>query len=56
MKNVFLTLALCVSLSGMAQLVNVGSIEKVNIPASEVNKVAAISPDGSYLLITTDFN
>lgn len=56
MKNVFLTLALCVSLSGMAQLLNVGSIEKVNIPASEVNKVAAISPDGSYLLITTDFN
>ena len=56
MKNVFLTLALCVSLSGMAQLVNVGSIEKVNIPTNEVNKIAAISPAGDYVLITTDYN
>lgn len=56
MKNFLLTLALCVSLSGMAQLVNVGSIEKVNIPASEVSKIAAISPAGDYLLITTDYN
>jgi Tol biopolymer transport system component len=56
MKNVFLTLALCASLSGMAQLVNVGSIEKVNIPANEVNKIAAISPAGDYVLVTTDYN
>ncbi len=56
MKKVLLALALCVSFSGMAQLVNVTSIDKVNIPESKVNKVAAISPAGDYLLITTDYN
>lgn len=56
MKNVFLALALCVSFSGMAQLLNVGSVDKVNIPSNVENKVAAISPNGDYLLITTDYN
>ena len=56
MKNVFLTLALCVSFSGMAQLLNVGSIDKVNIPENAANKIAAISPQGDYVLITTDYN
>lgn len=56
MKKVLLALALCVSFSGMAQLVNVTSIEKVNIPESSVNKVAAISPQGDYILVTTDYN
>lgn len=56
MKKVLLALALCVSFSGMAQLVNVASIEKVNIPESSVNKVAAISPQGDYILVTTDYN
>ena len=40
----------------MAQLVNVTSIDKVNIPESAVNKVAAISPQGDYILVTTDYN
>ena len=56
MKKVLLALALCVSFSGMAQLVNVTSIDKVNIPENAANKVAAISPAGDYLLITTDYN
>ena len=56
MKKVLLALALCVSFSGMAQLVNVASIDKVNIPENAANKVAAISPAGDYLLITTDYN
>lgn len=56
MKKVLLALALCVSFSGMAQLVNVTSIDKVNIPESAVNKVAAISPAGDYILVTTDYN
>ena len=56
MKKVLLALALCVSFSGMAQLVNVTSIEKVNIPESSANKIAAISPAGDYLLVTTDYN
>ena len=56
MKKVLLALALCVSFSGMAQLVNVTSIDKVNIPESSANKVAAISPRGDYILVTTDYN
>jgi len=40
----------------MAQLVNVTSIDKVNIPESSANKVAAISPRGDYILVTTDYN
>lgn len=39
-----------------AQLVNVGEVTKVDIPEDVTSKVAAISPDGSYLLITTDYN
>lgn len=53
MKNVFLTLALCVSLSGFAQIFNVGTIEKVNV---ERAKAAAISPQGDYLLLTSSDN
>ena len=56
MKKVLLALALCVSFSGMAQLVNVTSIERVGIPESSANKVAAISPRGDYILVTTDYN
>ena len=56
MKKVLLALALCVTFSGMAQLVTVTSINKVNIPESAVNKVAAISPAGDYILVTTDYN
>ena len=56
MKKVLLALALCVSFSGMAQLVNVTSIDKVNIPENAANKVAAISPQGDYILVTTDYN
>lgn len=56
MKKVLLALALCASFSGMAQLVNVTSIDKVNLPESPNNKVAAISPRGDYILVTTDYN
>ena len=56
MRKVLLALALCVSFSGMAQLVNVASIDKVNIPENAAAKVAAISPQGDYILVTTDFN
>lgn len=56
MKKVLLALALCVSFSGMAQLVNVESISKINIAENAANKVAAISPQGDYILVTTDYN
>ena len=56
MRKVLLALALCVSFSGMAQLVNVESISKINIAENAANKVAAISPQGDYILVTTDYN
>ncbi len=56
MKNVFLALALCVSFSGFGQVLNVASVNKVPIPANPNAKVAAISPQGDYLLITSATN
>ena len=48
MRNVLLAMAVGVTFSGMAQILNVGSIEKVNIPENRDNVVAAISPQGDY--------
>ena len=56
MKKVFLAMALCVSFSGFAQVFTVNSIDKVNIPANPEAQVAAISPQGDYLLISTCTN
>lgn len=56
MRKVFLAFALCLSASAFAQVLNVTSVEKVNIPANPAAKVAAISPQGDYLLLTTDVN
>lgn len=56
MRKVLLALALGASLSGMAQIFNVGEMTKVNLPANTDNVVAGISPDGSYLLVTNSGN
>ena len=56
MRNVLLALAVGVAFSGMAQVLNVASIEKVNIPENRDNVVAAISPNGDYLLVTNSAN
>lgn len=56
MRKVLLALALGASLSGMAQIFNVGEMTKVNLPANTDNVVAGISPDGSYLLVTNSSN
>lgn len=56
MRKVLLTLALSVSMAGFAQVLTVESVTKVNAPASASNKVAAVSPQGDYLLLTTDYN
>lgn len=56
MKNVLLALALCMSFSGFAQVLNVASVNKVPIPASPDAKVAGISPNGDYLLLSTSTN
>ncbi|MBR1804733.1 MAG: hypothetical protein IJ775_07540 [Muribaculaceae bacterium] len=56
MRNVLLAMAVGVTFSGMAQILNVSSIEKVNIPENRDNVVAAISPQGDYLLLTSTSN
>lgn len=45
---------MCVSVGASAQVLQVTSTEQVPIPASPDAKVAAISPQGDYLLLTTD--
>lgn len=56
MRNVFLTLSMCIPLFGFAQVFNVSSVDKVNIPVNPDAKVAAISPQGDYLLLSTAIN
>ena len=56
MRNVLLALALGMSISGFAQILNVGSITKVNVPENQATKVAAVSAQGNYVLLTTDIN
>ena len=56
MRNVFLTLSMCIPFCGFAQVFNVSSVDKVNIPVNPDAKVAAISPQGDYLLLSTAIN
>lgn len=44
------------SFSGFAQVLNVASVNKVPIPANPNAKVAGISPNGDYLLLSTSTN
>ena len=54
MRKLLLALTLGFSMSLMGQVLNVASIEKVNLP--EQASVAAISPQGDYLLLTDATN
>lgn len=54
MRKVLFALALGFSMSSMAQVLEVTSIDKVNLP--ERAAVAAISPQGDYLLLTSATN
>lgn len=54
MRKLLFALALGFSMSAMGQVLNVTSIEKVNLP--EQAAVAAISPQGDYLLLTSANN
>ncbi len=58
MKKLFLTAALmlAMSISGSAQLLNVGSIEKVAVPADFSIAQAVISPDGAAMAVSTNDN
>lgn len=54
MRKVLFALALGFSVSAMGQVLQVTSIDKVNLP--EQAAVAAISPQGDYLLLTSATN
>ena len=54
MRKLLFVLALGFSMSAMGQVLNVTSINKVNLP--EKAAVAAISPQGDYLLLTSSTN
>ena len=54
MRKVLFALALGFSMSSLAQVLEVTSIDKVNLP--ERAAVAAISPQGDYLLLTSATN
>ena len=56
MKKIFLSLALAVSVMASAQVFEVGQLTKLNTPTDTDVKVAGVSPDGSYVLITNGAN
>ena len=53
MKKSFLLIGLVISLMASAQVLDVKSVQKLQIPEGDV-KVAGISPDGSYILLTNN--
>lgn len=55
MKKVFFLAALALTMAANAQVLNVTSVEQLDVPAGDV-KVAGIAPDGSYILLTTGAN
>ena len=55
MKKLLLAFALGLSLTSVAQVFSVTSIDQVPLPQG-VTKVAAISPNGDYVLATTGIN
>ena len=56
MKKIFLSLALAVSMMASAQVFEVGQLTKLNTPTDTDVKVAGVSPDGSYVLLTDGAN
>ena len=56
MKKIFLSLALAISMMASAQVFEVGQLTKLNTPTDTDVKVAGVSADGSYILITSGSN
>jgi Tol biopolymer transport system component len=56
MKKIFLSLALIIPMMLSAQVFEVGQLTKLNTPTDTDVKVAGVSPDGSYVLITNGAN
>ena len=55
MKKVFFLAALALTMAANAQVLNVTSVQQLDVPTGDV-KVAGIAPDGSYILLTTGSN
>lgn len=55
-KTATLAFALLVSAAATAQVLEVASIEKVNLPDDPMASVAGISPQGDFILLTTAQN
>ncbi len=51
-KIIFSVMLLCSSTIGFAQLLEVASTEKVNLPESMVADIATLSPNGDYMLLS----
>lgn len=56
MKKIFLFLALIIPMMVAAQVFEVGQLTKLSTPTDTDVKVAGVSPDGSYVLITNGAN
>ena len=56
MKKIFLSLALIIPMMITAQVLEVGSLTKLATPKNTETKVAGVSPDGSYVLLTNGSN
>ncbi len=54
MKKIVLMLALAIPMIVSAQILEVVSIQRVSTPARLDTRVAGVSPDGSYILLTTN--
>lgn len=56
MKKILLLAVAFVATIASAQVLNVASVEKLDIPTNADSKIAGISPDGTYVLITSQSN
>ena len=56
MKKILLLAVAFVATMASAQVLNVASVEKLDIPINADSKIAGISPDGTYVLITSQSN
>lgn len=56
MKKILLLAVAFVATMASAQVLNVASVEKLDIPTNSDSKIAGISPDGAYVLITSQSN
>ena len=52
MRKIFLTLALALAATTMAQVLEVASVERLDISGTKATVVAGVSPKGDYILLT----